>query len=41
VLNDVSYRRATARFKREPGARTLYESVHAVVIVRSAAGADL
>jgi hypothetical protein len=38
VLNNVSYRHATAGFARETGARTLYESVHAVVIVRAAAG---
>jgi hypothetical protein len=39
VLNDVSYRQATTGFEREPGARTLYRSGHAVVIVRMAAGA--
>jgi hypothetical protein len=39
VLNQASYGRATTRFEREPGARTLYDSVHAVVILRGSAGA--
>jgi hypothetical protein len=35
AIDEAAYRRATTRFEREPGARTLYESVHAVVIVRT------
>jgi hypothetical protein len=39
VLDELSYRHAATRFEREPGARTLFASAHAVVIVRTAAGA--
>jgi len=39
VIDPVSYRHAATGFEREPGARTVYRSVHAVVIVRTAAGA--